>query len=222
MSLDRLKTELAIKLRSARAFKIRSESEDGKGFKLKKHRDNPELDLPLSPYYLNLRTSDNPKPGPLDETLVDLVAKVFAQKAKDCQLKFSHVCGIPNAATPYARQLARLSKKSTVQLKKIGDGFGDFAANWSPRESSALVIDDVITTGASKIPALKILTNAGFKIPAIVVLVDRQEGGREILKNAGYRVEAIYTTTEITEILAYLGGITKAEKKDILSYVQNS
>lgn len=39
-----------------------------RGFKLKTHEKQP--DLPLSLFYFNLRTDDNPKPGPLTPELV--------------------------------------------------------------------------------------------------------------------------------------------------------
>lgn len=48
---------------------------------------------------------------------------------------------------------------------------------------SVVVVDDVITTGSSTIQAITRLKEAGIFVKKVVVLVDRQEGGREnILK----------------------------------------
>lgn len=48
---------------------------------------------------------------------------------------------------------------------------------------SVVVVDDVITTGNSTIQAITRLKEEGIFVKSVVVLVDRQEGGREnILK----------------------------------------
>ena len=59
------------------------------------------------------------------------------------------------------------------------------------------LLEDVITTGGSTLKALAKLREAGFVVPVVVVLVDRLEGGREALENAGLLVRAIYTRNDI-------------------------
>lgn len=59
------------------------------------------------------------------------------------------------------------------------------------------LLEDVITTGGSTLKALTKLREAGFTVAHVVVLVDRQEGGREALEREGLTVHAITTRADI-------------------------
>jgi orotate phosphoribosyltransferase len=63
------------------------------------------------------------------------------------------------------------------------------------------VIEDVITTGGSVLNAVNTLRSAGAKIVGILALVDRQEGGRERLEEAGLAVTALVTMEDLTSQL---------------------
>jgi orotate phosphoribosyltransferase len=54
-----------------------------------------------------------------------------------------------------------------------------------------------VTTGASTLRAIDGALHAGFEIGMVLVLVDRQEGGRDALKERGYGLESIYTTDDL-------------------------
>lgn len=55
------------------------------------------------------------------------------------------------------------------------------------------VVDDVLTTGASMITAVEAVQAAGGEVVMAVVLVDRREGGAELLENKGVLVDPIFT-----------------------------
>jgi len=60
-----------------------------------------------------------------------------------------------------------------------------------------VILDDVITTGGSAIKAIRKAEESGLKIVKVIVLVDREEGGRENIKKIGYQVESIFTKSEL-------------------------
>jgi orotate phosphoribosyltransferase len=60
-----------------------------------------------------------------------------------------------------------------------------------------VIIDDVITTGGSTIKAIEIAEKSNLQIAKVLVLVDRQEGGKENIIKKGYQVEAVFTTTDL-------------------------
>jgi orotate phosphoribosyltransferase len=55
------------------------------------------------------------------------------------------------------------------------------------------VVDDVLTTGASMITAVEAVQAAGGEVVVAVVLVDRREGGAELLGNKGVSVDPVFT-----------------------------
>ncbi len=62
-----------------------------------------------------------------------------------------------------------------------------------------VIIDDVITTGGSTIKAIEVAEKSNLHIVKVIVLVDRQEGGRENIMKRGYQVEALFTAADLLE-----------------------
>ncbi len=67
----------------------------------------------------------------------------------------------------------------------------------------AIVLDDLITTGGSKLAAIEPLEAAGLRVQDVVVLIDREQGGPEELAAAGYRLHAVL---RLGEMLDHAGG----------------
>jgi orotate phosphoribosyltransferase len=63
------------------------------------------------------------------------------------------------------------------------------------------VIEDVITTGASALRAVQTVRDAGGLVQGVLALVDREEGGREILEAEGLPVVVL---TRASDIVAHL------------------
>ena len=60
-----------------------------------------------------------------------------------------------------------------------------------------IVIDDVITTGGSTLQAIEKAVKAGLNVVKVIVLVDREEGGRENIVSKGYEVESVFTKSQL-------------------------
>ena len=69
---------------------------------------------------------------------------------------------------------------------------GNFAAG-----QQVIVVDDVITTGGSTLKAIDAIEAEGGKVVAALVLVDRQEGGREAIESRGIPVFPMFTRASI-------------------------
>lgn len=65
-----------------------------------------------------------------------------------------------------------------------------------------VIVDDVLTTGASVLSAAAAVEAAGGVVGAVYLLVDRMEGGVEEIKRAGYTLEAIVTRLELEALQA--------------------
>lgn len=59
------------------------------------------------------------------------------------------------------------------------------------------IVEDVITTGASAARAAAAVKAAGGEVLGVLALVDREEGGREVLEEAGLRVLSLVTASDL-------------------------
>ena len=64
--------------------------------------------------------------------------------------------------------------------------------------SEVLLLEDVLTTGGSLLLAAEAVRDEGFKVAAAMVLVDREEGGREAMAAAGIPILAAFTAAEVS------------------------
>lgn len=65
--------------------------------------------------------------------------------------------------------------------------------------ASIVVLEDVVTTGASTLEAVRQLRDAGYRVAGVVALVDRQEGGAETLDAADIRFRALYRRKDLAD-----------------------
>lgn len=63
--------------------------------------------------------------------------------------------------------------------------------------SKVIIVDDVVTTGQSTIEAIEKAREYGLKIIKVIVLVDRQEGGKESIQEKDIDFESIITIQEL-------------------------
>jgi uridine monophosphate synthetase len=66
-------------------------------------------------------------------------------------------------------------------------------------EDRLVLLDDVISTAKSKLEAIEVLAREGLRITDLVVLVDRESGGKEEIERHGVRCHAY---ARISELLA--------------------
>ena len=62
------------------------------------------------------------------------------------------------------------------------------------------MLEDVVTTGGSLLKACDRVRDAGLRIVAVCAILDREEGGREKLREAGYELRALFTRKELVEL----------------------
>ena len=62
---------------------------------------------------------------------------------------------------------------------------------------TVVVVDDVITTGGSTLKAIDAIEAEGGRVAAALVLLDREEGGRQAIEERGIPVYPLYTRTSL-------------------------
>jgi orotate phosphoribosyltransferase len=59
------------------------------------------------------------------------------------------------------------------------------------------ILEDVVTTGGSTLKAIDGAKSIGMDVRRVICLVDRNEGGADAIRDAGYNLEAIFLREEI-------------------------
>lgn len=114
------------------------------------------------------------------------------------------VGGLTLGADPIAYAIALAARAQglsldafTVRKESKTHGTGRRIEGCFETGMPVVVIEDVITTGASAREAIAALETAGGRVLGVLALVDREEGGRAALEHAGYAVEALLTTRDL-------------------------
>lgn len=137
-------------------------------------------------------------------------------------LNYDLICGVPYSALTFAsvianeKQIPMLLKRKEAKdhgTKKILEGV------FTPGQK-CLILEDVVTTGASILETTSVLEEQGLVIRDICTLIDRHEGGTEKLSSLGYKLHSVISLTQIIEILCANGKISQAEKEIALAQLQ--
>jgi len=83
-----------------------------------------------------------------------------------------------------------------------------------------IFFDDVITDGRSKLEGIKPIEEMGGIIDTILVVVDREQGGKESLESMGYKVKAVVKISEIINSLLRMGKISCEDAEKIMKYIK--
>jgi orotate phosphoribosyltransferase len=86
----------------------------------------------------------------------------------------------------------------TVRKSAKAHGRGKLIEGVFKEGDRVVIIDDVITTGGSTLQAIDAVEAAGGKVQFVLVLVDRQEGGRNNIEARGHPVVPIFTRADVT------------------------
>lgn len=141
------------------------------------------------------------------------------------------ILGIPDTATPLALSAAMASLGSELpliygQLRKRpaaypggASGASAFMGTYQQGREVTLV-DDVMASGRSKIWAIDELAKDGIPVTRIVVVVDREQGGDEILAARGYRVYSLYTITAMLNYFVETGKVEAAAAHEALDHLR--
>ncbi|MEY7851293.1 orotate phosphoribosyltransferase [Natrarchaeobius sp. A-rgal3] len=130
-----------------------------------------------------------------DPRCLETIADAFADHVdEDDTLGGVALGGVPLAAAtsvaagvPYV--IARKQRKEY--------GTGNLIEGRLEEGEEVVVLEDIVTTGTSLVDAVEALRDAGATVERALVVVDREEGGRETIEDAGVEMEALVTASEL-------------------------
>jgi orotate phosphoribosyltransferase len=167
-----------------------------------KYSEDPPFTLASgkkSNYYFNC------KPTTLDPEGMNLIGEIIFDLLKNDDVTAAG--GLTLGADPIANAVSMISFqkgkpiKSFIVRKDVKEHGTKSAVegNVSAGEK-VIIIDDVITTGASTITAIEQAEKAGLIVAKVVALIDREEGGRENILRYIKDIDAVFTRTQIMNL----------------------
>jgi len=167
-----------------------------------------------SPIYIDLRQIITyPK-------LLEKIGQAYLPILKD--LKFDRIAGLPYAAIPIATAISLAGIYPMIYPRKEAKSYGtkaEIEGEYHAGET-AVIIDDLATTGGSKFEAIEKLTGAGLIVKDVVVLVDRQSGAKESLAQAGYSMHAVLTISQLLEYWEESGKVEKDKIEETRKFLE--
>lgn len=171
-----------------------------------------------SPYYIDLRVVPS-FPDAFRE-MCDFYAETITNQIG---LKnFDRIAAVPITGIPFASQIAYNLKKPFLYVRK--------GVTLQGRErrvegilfsgDRVLLVDDLVTTGLTLKKAAEAIRAEGGVVTQAVAFLDREEGGKEKLEEAGIKLYSLLKISEIANILYEIGAIDEESLKTIIKQVK--
>lgn len=156
-----------------------------------------------SRYYVDCRTTTMHAEGQA------LLGRVGVERLERAELWPELIGGMTMGADPVSYAVAgeswRRGKEPihafSVRKQAKDHGRGRRIEGCFEEGRRVVVAEDVITTGGSALDACRAVRDAGGEVVGVLVLVDREEGGREALEDEGHLVLPLYTAGELEAAL---------------------
>ena len=129
-----------------------------------------------------------------DPHCLRLIASAFADRVGDETL-----AGVALGAVPLVAVTSAETDTPYVIVRKQAKeyGTGNRIEGRLSDDESAVVLEDIATTGRSALDAVEALRDAGATVDRVLVVVDREEGARELLADADVELDALVTAADL-------------------------
>jgi uridine monophosphate synthetase len=162
-----------------------------------------------SPLYIDLRLLVS------DPVLMARAASAMAALLE--ALRFDRIAALPYGGLPIGQAVSLASGRPLIYPRREAKDYGTkklIEGTYAAGET-VVVLDDLVTTGGSKVEAMEPLTGAGLKVTDVVVLVDREQGGGAELARRGLTLHSVLTLSQLLDSLVRHGRIADTVRSDV-------
>jgi orotate phosphoribosyltransferase len=169
-----------------------------------------------SPFYIDLRVTVS------FPDVLQHIGALMAAAAAPCQP--DRIAGIPYAGLPLAVATSLAGRIPLIYPRREEKAYGTHKRieGLYTAGERVVVIDDIITDGASKFEAIAPLEAAGLVVKDLVILIDREQGGRELLAARGYTLHAVLTISQCFDEAESAGLASPSLVKEARHFLETS
>lgn len=170
----------------------------------------------MSPIYIDLRVIVS------YPEVLQAVADAMWEKVKD--LNFDLVCGVPYTALPIATAISLSHNKPMIMRRKEVKDYGTKKAieGAFTAGQNVLVVEDLVTSGSSVFETIEPLEFEGLKTTDVVVMLDREQGGKKHISEKGKNLHSVTTISEMIEVLQSENKIDAPTAQKVKEFIQNN
>lgn len=158
-----------------------------------------------SPYYIDVRRAT------LDAASLYCIVQHLHRRLVVREIQPIRVAGVVVGGCPLATAVSLFSYAMAregsfyspvydalyVRKELKGHGTGQLVEGIYGPGDPVLLLEDVVTSGASSLGAIKALREVGLNVLGVVSIVDRGQGGREALEREGVAFDALVGIEEL-------------------------
>jgi len=178
-----------------------------------------------SPVYVNLRLLiSNPRALQRAGRVIHQEIQALQNMRNPRVQPFQRVTGIPFGGLHLGLSYSLASKVPLVYIHpaKERNGARAFVEGKFERGETVLLVDDLITSGGNVIETAAFLKReAGLAVKDVVVLLDRQEGGEERLRQRGFNLISVLGLETMLNYLMASGRIDESWFRKSVDYVRS-
>uniref|UniRef100_A0A8R1E3X4 Uridine 5'-monophosphate synthase n=1 Tax=Caenorhabditis japonica TaxID=281687 RepID=A0A8R1E3X4_CAEJA len=159
----------------------------------------------ISPIYIDLRECFG------HPNLLMLISEALSKLVTISGAEYTGVLGVPYAALPYASVAAgQFLKKPLLIVRKEAKSYGTkklIEGLYEPGDR-LILIEDVVTTGGSILDVVKVLTAEGLVASDVFCILDREQGGKQKLLDAGVTLHSLLDMNSVLTFLYSTGAVS--------------
>jgi len=151
-----------------------------------------------STYYIDARLTTMSARG------LELIGSVGLSVIREAGWQPASVGGLTLGADPVAYAIARASCDAppivnafTVRKEPKGHGAKRQVEGCFDPKMPVVVVEDVVTTGQSALRAIAAIRDGGGTVRGVLAVVDREEGGREAIEQAGCPLRSLVSLADL-------------------------